>query len=74
MQDRADRLVVKVQLRQAWPAEARTATVDALQKLVGSQMTVDLRIVDAIEEGPGGKLGLVLNPWLAARRAQERRG
>ena len=70
-QDRADRLVVRVQLRQEWPVEARTATVDALQKLVGSQMTVDLRIVDVIEEGPGGKLGLVLNPWLAARRAEE---
>jgi phenylacetate-CoA ligase len=70
VQDRADRLVVKVQLRQEWPIAARTATVDALQKLVGSQMTVDLRMVDLIEEGPAGKLGLVLNPWLAARRAQ----
>ena len=70
VQDNADRLVVRVQLRQEWPVEARTATVDALQKLVGSHMTVDLRMVDLIEEGPGGKLGLVLNPWLAARRAQ----
>jgi len=72
IQDAADRLVVNVQLRQPWPEAAKTATLDALRKLVGTQMTVDLRIVDAIEEGPGGKLGLVRNPWLAAQRAQNR--
>ena len=72
IQDAADRIIVNVQLRQAWPDAAKTATLEALQKLVGAEMTVDLRIVDEISEGPGGKLGLVRNPWLAAQRAQNR--
>ncbi len=72
IQDAADRIVVRVQLRDAWPVEARTATVEALQRLVGSEMTIDVQVVELIEEGPGGKLGLVRNPWLAAQRAQER--
>lgn len=72
VQEVADRLIVKVQLRQAWPDAARQATLDALQNLLGPTMSIDLRLVDEIEEGPGGKLGLVRNPWLAAQRAQER--
>ena len=74
VQDAADRLVVKVQLRQEWPAPARAATVEAIGKLIGDRMTLALQLVDEIEEGPGGKLGLVKNPWLAARRAQEPQG
>ncbi len=68
VQDEANRLVVNVKLRSPWPPAAKAATVEALQSLLGPQMVLDLRIVDAIEEGPGGKLGLVKNPWLAAQR------
>ena len=71
VQDAADRLVVRVQLRQAWPAAAKQATIAALHKLLGTRMTLVLEVVDAIEEGPGGKLALVKNPWLAAQRRQE---
>lgn len=71
VQEAANRLVIRVQLRHPWADEARTATVEALQRLVGSEMTIDVQIVDVIEEGPGGKLGLVRNPWLMAQRAQE---
>ena len=71
VQDAADRLVVRVMLREPWPAAAKDATVEALHKLIGSQMTLVMEIVDAIEEGPGGKLALVKNPWLAAQRRRE---
>lgn len=72
-QETADRVVVRVQLRQAWPEEAKAATIAALKTLVGEGMTIDLRIVDEIQESAGGKLALVQNPWLAAARAQEQR-
>ena len=71
VQDAADRLVVRVMLRQEWPTAAKQATIEGLQKLLGSRMTLVLEIVDAIEEGPGGKLALVKNPWLAAERRLE---
>ena len=71
VQEAENRLLVRVELRSAWPDEARAATLAALQRLAGDQMEIDLRVVDAIKDGPGGKLGLVLNPWLAARRARE---
>ena len=71
-QESADRLVIRVQLRQAWSDEARATTLEALRRLVGEGMTIDLQIVDEIKESAGGKLALVQNPWLAAARAQER--
>ena len=72
IQDAADRVIVNVQLHQPWPEAAKSATLEALGNLVGAQMTVALHIVDSIEDGPGGKRGLVRNPWLIAERARER--
>jgi phenylacetate-CoA ligase len=71
VQESATGVVLSVELRQPWPSEVRAQTVAALRTLLGDQMTIHLRIVDAIEDGPGGKLGLVRNPWLAAQRARE---
>jgi len=70
VQRQADSVTLQVQLRAEWTPELRAATLLALRAHTGPAMTIDLQVVDRIAEGPGGKLAVVSNPWLASLREQ----
>jgi hypothetical protein len=69
VQDAADRVEVRLQLRHPWPAAERCATLDALAQALGGQMRISIREMDFLPETAAGKLQVVVNNWSGGKRA-----